>query len=157
MAERENRSGFVRVVSGIAEGILHGARDIIMSQIQKAILVVLAAGATLGAVQFASGHDLVGGRLTAAAVPQSAVNRVIKADRAAVPVTGLKSQTVALKPGGLPDTSVLIRVPVREEARTRPLAPARARPGDGRKVACEPVVSVLTEVAKLLQPGRCIT
>jgi hypothetical protein len=24
-------------------------------------------------------------------------------------------------------------------------------------VACEPVVSVLTEVAKLLQPGRCVT
>ena len=24
-------------------------------------------------------------------------------------------------------------------------------------VACEPPVSVLTEVAKLLQPGRCVT
>jgi hypothetical protein len=24
-------------------------------------------------------------------------------------------------------------------------------------MACEPVVSVLTEVAKLLEPGRCIT
>jgi hypothetical protein len=24
-------------------------------------------------------------------------------------------------------------------------------------VACEPVVSVLTEVAKQLQPGRCVT
>jgi hypothetical protein len=31
-----------------------------------------------------------------------------------------------------------------------------AKPGD-RKVACEPVVSVLTEVAKQLQPGRCVT
>jgi hypothetical protein len=27
----------------------------------------------------------------------------------------------------------------------------------GRTVACEPVVSVLTEVAKQLPPGRCIT
>ena len=129
-----------------------------MSQIQKGILVVLAAGATLGAVQLASGHDLVGGRLTAtAAAPESAVNRAAKADRAAVPATALRSQTVALKPGGLPDTSVLIRVPAREEARNRPATPARAKPGDGRKVACEPVVSVLTDVAKLLQPGRCIT
>jgi len=32
------------------------------------------------------------------------------------------------------------------------------KPGDRKMtVACEPVVSVLTEVAKLLQPGRCVT
>jgi hypothetical protein len=29
--------------------------------------------------------------------------------------------------------------------------------GQKTAVACEPVVSVLTEVAKLLQPGRCVT
>ena len=29
--------------------------------------------------------------------------------------------------------------------------------GGRRMVACEPVVSVLTEIAKTLQPGRCVT
>ena len=30
-------------------------------------------------------------------------------------------------------------------------------PSRRQMVACEPVVSVLTEVAKQLQPGRCVT
>jgi hypothetical protein len=63
---------------------------------------------------------------------------------------------------------VVVRVPVvqspvvqepvaQEEVRNRPAPPAR--PGATKKmtVACEPPVSVLTEVAKLLQPGRCVT
>ncbi|BBC03464.1 hypothetical protein AB7M49_003021 [Bradyrhizobium elkanii] len=131
-----------------------------MSKIQMGIFAALAAGLTLGAVQLASGHDLIGGQqVTTALAPESAVNRAAKTDRATAQVTGLPSRTVALKVERLPDTSVLVRVPVaREEARHRPAAaPARARPGDTRKVACEPVVSVLTEVAKLLQPGRCVT
>ena len=38
-------------------------------------------------------------------------------------------------------------------------APSLFNSGDRRKatVACEPMVSVLTEVAKQLQPGRCVT
>jgi hypothetical protein len=45
---------------------------------------------------------------------------------------------------------------VTEEIRNRPAAPAK--PGASKMtVACEPPVSVLTEVAKLLQPGRCVT
>ncbi|MBR0874142.1 hypothetical protein JQ633_27540 [Bradyrhizobium tropiciagri] len=134
-----------------------------MSQMQKGILGVLALGATLGAVQLASGHDLIGGQQVATTpAVESAVNRAAKADRATVPSAAAKSQTFAMKFDGLPDTSVLVRVPAtreatKNEARNRPVAPARARPGDGRKVACEPVVSVLTDVAKLLQPGRCIT
>ncbi|QPF84194.1 hypothetical protein IC762_32015 [Bradyrhizobium genosp. L] len=130
-----------------------------MSQIHKAILGVLALGATLGAVQFASGHDLIGGQQIAATpAPEGAVNRAAKADRSAVPAAGQSTRTIALKFDGLPDTSVLVRVPVaKQEARNRPQAPAAARSGEGRKVACEPVVSVLTDVAKLLQPGRCIT
>jgi hypothetical protein len=37
-------------------------------------------------------------------------------------------------------------------------APAAQQVKDQRRtVACEPVVSVLTEIAKRLQPGRCIT
>ncbi|MGY3532493.1 hypothetical protein ACVIHD_004814 [Bradyrhizobium embrapense] len=159
MAGRENPTGFVRVVSVIAKGNFRGARDIAMSKIQKGIFAALAASLTLGAVQLASGHDLIGGQqVTTALAPESAVNRAAKTDRAVAPIAALPSRTVALKLDRLPDTSVLVRVPVaREEARNRPAAPARARPGDTRKVACEPVVSVLTEVAKLLQPGRCVT
>jgi len=139
-----------------------------MPQIQQGIFGVLAVGLTIGAVQLASGHDLIGGQqVNTAMAPESAVNRAAKADRAAGPVAGQQSQTIALKLDGLPDTSVLIRVPVAQvavpqetikgEARSRPVAPGPARPGEARKVACEPVVSVLTEAAKLLQPGRCIT
>ncbi|WP_407149012.1 hypothetical protein [Bradyrhizobium sp. ORS 86] len=150
-------------MSGIAKGILkpifHGAKDITMSQIQKGIFGALAVGLTLGAVQLASGHDLIGGQqVTTTPAPESAVNRTTKADRVAAPVVGAKTKTVALKFDGLPATSVLVLVPViKEEARNRPAGPGPARPGEARKIACEPVVSVLTDVAKLLQPGRCVT
>ena len=57
----------------------------------------------------------------------------------------------------LADTSVLVRVPVaKEEARNRPVAPVKSGKSKNA-VACEPPVSVLTEVAKLLEPGRCVT
>ena len=59
-------------------------------------------------------------------------------------------------------TSVLVRVPVvkkpETEARNRPAAPSLFNSGGSKRtVACEPMVSVLTEVAKQLQPGRCVT
>ncbi len=67
-----------------------------------------------------------------------------------------------MKVESLTDTSILVRVPVAKEARNLPPAPVATKPGErkpNRKmaVACEPTVSVLTEVAKLLQPGRCVT
>ena len=132
-----------------------------MPQIQKGILGLLAVGLTLGAVQLASGHDLIGRQTTAAQAavePDSIVNRAAKADRIATLPSGARSRTIALKVDGLPDTSVLVSVPAaKEEARNRPVGPGAAQPGEPRKLACEPVVSVLTDVAKLLQPGRCVT
>jgi hypothetical protein len=126
-----------------------------MSQIHKGIFAALAVALTGGAAQFASGHDLAG--LQAAFVaPETGVNRAAKADRAAVVPARSQTQTIALRVDGVADTSVLVRVPVAEETRARPAAPAFAKPGK-TAVACEPVVSVLTEVAKLLQPGRCVT
>ena len=50
---------------------------------------------------------------------------------------------------------MLVRVPVvkdqaKDQARNRPVGPAKPV---AKTIACEPPVSVLTEVAKLLQPG----
>ncbi|MGL9623591.1 hypothetical protein QRQ56_37115 [Bradyrhizobium sp. U531] len=146
-----------------------------MSQIHKVFLGVIAAAATLGAVQvgavqLASGHDLAD-RWQAVAdipsqstsvVPSNNVNRAGKADRlsetrqAAVP-----TRTVSMRLNDLADTSVLLRVPaVIETGNAKPPTTlllnqqkARSRP----TIACEPMVSSLTEVAKLLQPGRCVT
>jgi hypothetical protein len=130
-----------------------------MSQIFKAILAALAITAAFGAVQFASGHDLTGRRQLAAAEPATDINRAAKADRAAFRAARSPTETITIRSVGLEDTSVVVRVPVaQEEVRNRP-APPPAKPGVSKKmtVACEPPVSVLTEVAKLLQPGRCVT
>ena len=130
-----------------------------MSQIFKAILAALAVTATFDAVQLASGHDLIGGRQLASTIPAADVNRAAKVDRATLKAATGQSETITIRSVGLEDTSVVVRVPVaQDEVRNRPAPPA-AKPGPTKKmtVACEPPVSVLTEVAKLLQPGRCVT
>ena len=134
-----------------------------MSQIFKAFLATLAVSATCGAVQLASGHDLTGRRqlasTAASTAPAAAINRAAKADRAALKAAPGQSETITIRGVGLDDTSVVIRVPVvaNDEVRNRPTPPA-TKPGAAKTaIACEPPVSVLTEVAKLLQPGRCIT
>jgi len=124
----------------------------------KGILGASAVSLTFGAVQFASGRDL--GSLSQAPVSLVTlvsaglgIDRTAKGDRAAsVSALAGRTQTISLRLEGLSDTSVLVSVPVAHVAR----GTSFAKPGD-RKVACEPVVSVLTEVAKQLQPGRCIT
>ena len=135
-----------------------------MSQIRKGIFGALAICLVSGAVQFAFGHDLIGGQKvsTSAYAPETSVNRAAKADRGALVPTTAKTETIALKLDSLAETSIVIRVPViRDEARSRPpVVPSAIKPGARNSkttLACEPVVSVLTEVAKLLQPGRCLT
>jgi hypothetical protein len=131
-----------------------------MSQLATGIFGAIAISMTFGVAQFALGRDLsfnpLGGN-------EAAINRAAKADRAAV-VTGspMPMRTISLRLDSLSDTSILIRMPVAREvaqqARNRPPAPSVLKPGTGKPtLACEPVVSVLTEVAKLLQPGRCVT
>ena len=133
-----------------------------MSQIFKAILAALAVTATLGAVQLASGHDLAGLRQIASTEAAGEINRAAKADRAALKAAQSQTETITIRNVGLDDTSVVVRVPVVTEAsRNRPAAPAKpaaSKPGASKTaIACEPPVSVLTDVAKLLQPGRCVT
>ena len=129
-----------------------------MSQIIKGIFGALAVTLAFGALQFASGHDLVG-RQTVGLAPETGVNRTAKADRVAVVPSAIPTQTIALRFDSLADTSILVRVPVvKSEAGPRPTPPLVTKPGLRKTtVACEPVVSVLTEVAKRLEPGRCIT
>ena len=127
-----------------------------MSQIRKASLGAVAVMFTLGAVQFASGHDLVNRWQAASEQPGQIVNRG-KADRLA----GLKSgaiptRTVSLRLNDLADTSVVLRIPS-AQARTAKSPTLLRNKSQKPTLACEPVVSALTEVAKLLQPGRCVT
>ena len=138
------------------------------SRKSQAIFGALAAIATLGAVQIGAGaaasSPTLADRFQALGEPAGAagINRAAKGDRDAnVPQALEPARTVLLKVDSLADTSVLVRIRVQKEARNLPLVPApAAKPASDKPkkmVACEPVVSVLTEVAKLLQPGKCVT
>ena len=97
------------------------------------------------------------------------VNRETKGDRVASELSpgGL---TLSFKVPSIPETSVLMRVPAGETADALRKAPAtttgkasskgssdRSSSSGPRPVACEPVVSILTAVAKQLEAGRCVT
>lgn len=133
-----------------------------MSQIQKVFLSAFAIVATLGAVQFASGHDLVDRWQAIADKPGHNVNRAAKADRLAeIKPAAVPTRTVSMRLNDLADTSVLLRVPAVIEtgnAKTPVLLQNQKKPRNNKPtIACEPMVSSLTEVARLLQPGRCVT
>ncbi len=140
-----------------------------MSPIQKVFLGAVAIAATIGAVQagamqLSSGHDLAD-RLQALADtadrPGHNVNRTGKADRLAeVKPAEIQTRTVSMRLNDLADTSVLLRVPaVIKAGNAKPPALLQNQKQGRNKptIACEPMVSSLTEVAKLLQPGRCVT
>jgi hypothetical protein len=152
-----------------------------MSQLSKAFFSAAALTLAFGAIHLASGRDIgrndplaklaiaqfgplsFTGALASAQVsptsPSAAVNRAGKTDRAAdVPALAKHSQTISLRLNALPETSVLIRMPLAHEAQDRvPRLPIVKPVVDKPMVACEPSVSVLTEVAKHLEPGRCVT
>jgi hypothetical protein len=125
----------------------------------------MVAGATMfGAIQYASGNDLRGTLTDSDKSASTGVNRAAKGDRASLITTqNEQSQTLSFRVQGLSDTSVLLRMgvapvvaPTKNEAvNIRPL-PMNAKP-QRAAVGCEPPVSVLSEMAKMLQPGRCVT
>ena len=152
-------------------------------RISKGVFGAIALSLTFGAAQFASGRDLgrdlsgqdfaadAQDRLQSAfqdplqdpsqqspSMGEIAINRAAKSDRAAGVVgSPAPTRTISLRPQGASDSSILIRIPM-AQARGGSSAPAVTRSGDRKMaVACEPVVSVLTEVVRLLQPGRCVT
>jgi hypothetical protein len=133
------------------------------------VLSALAAALSVGAVQFASGHDLTAGLLRPAST-SSLVNRSAKADRAQVLPSVGQTKTIALHLSQFADTSFLLRIPAAKvpaktagDSNNVAISPPRlVIKTDGgkdakRPVACEPSVSILTEIAKSLQPGRCVT
>jgi hypothetical protein len=89
--------------------------------------------------------------------PSHIVNRAGKTDRLAdIKPFAVPTKTVSLRLNDLADTSVLLRIPSAQARTTK--QPTLLR-NQSRKptLACEPVVSALTDVARLLQPGRCVT
>jgi hypothetical protein len=114
------------------------------------IVGVFALSLTLGAAQFALGRDLSEVAPPVRVSQDAVINRATKSDRAAVAAAPApRTDTIALRLGGLSNMSVLLRVPAAQALRALPKAQST--------FACEPVVSVLTAVAKQLPPGRCIT
>jgi hypothetical protein len=138
-----------------------------MSQLSRGIFAAIAVSLTCGvggAVQFAAGRDLSGPMPGSSAISEAAINRAAKADRAGrLSEGGVQTRAVSVRLYGLAGTSVVVRIPVAREARNAPSAPLVTRSGDRKPgdrkmtVACEPVVSVLTEIARRLEPGRCVT
>jgi len=130
-----------------------------MSKTSTAFLGAFAITLTLGAVQLAFGHDLVDRwQAVTDSKPGHNVNRSAKADRiAALKPSAVPTRTVSLRLNDLADTSVLLRVPFTEAKNSRQPMLLQTPHSSRKPVACEAVVSSLTEVAKLLQPGRCVT
>lgn len=143
-----------------------------MSKVSSLVLGVVSGAAMFGAIQYASGNDLrasnLRGTLTesdtaiSAPSPALAVNRTAKGDRDTTPAKLDAGQTLSFHVHGLVDTSVLLRLAgPAPKAQTDKPASTKAIPIDTRPrkatVACEPPVSLLTEVARSLQPGRCVT
>ena len=120
-----------------------------MPQIRKAFFGAAATTLALSAAQLAFGHDLAGRWSAVPETSSNLVNRAAKADRITDPKAAtVPMRTVSLRLNDLADTSVMIRVPLAAEARS--VKPPILLQNHIRKptVACEPVVSSLTDVAK---------
>src|ERR1700738_1000855 len=130
-----------------------------MPQLSRGVFAAIAVSLTLSAVPLALGRDLSGGVQDPQGTPATAVNRAAKVDRAAgVARPDIRTRTISLRLNGHADMSVLVRIPVAQATQGHSSVPTLLKSGERKvTVACEPVVSVLTEVAKLLPPGRCVT
>ena len=136
-----------------------------MAKVSSLVLGMVAGATMFGAIQYASGNDLRGTLTDADKVASDGVNRTAKGDRASmISAQTEQRQTVSFSVQVLSDTSVLLRLaatPAKSETakneaiNIRPV-PVNAKP-QRAAVGCEPPVSVLSEMAKILQPGRCVT
>lgn len=131
-----------------------------MFQLASGILGAAAATLAFSTVHLeisAKGEQGQAAMVRADAVPQ--VERAGKGDRLIAPSVQGQNLTISFRLPGV-DSSVMMRVllPAGGSATDHKVAPPADRASTGKRmVACEPSVSVLTPVAKLLQPSRCIT
>jgi hypothetical protein len=134
-----------------------------MSRLSTGIFGAVAICLGFGAIQFAFGHDLVASipNVSPVGTSEAGINRAAKADRAPVAASTAQTRTIALRLESLADTSILIRLPMAQAGQNTPRGagmPSLMKTGNGRPTeACEPMVSILTDVVKQLQPGRCVT
>jgi hypothetical protein len=133
-----------------------------MIQLASGILGAAAATLAFGAVhlEVAAGNDMLGPRQVvtsqSADTIAASIDRAGKGDRLGNSVSSESpSFTLSFRMPGVTDSSVMMRVPAPEVARSTP--PSRNSGSAGRRVACEPSVSVLTPIAKQLDAARCVT
>ena len=142
-----------------------------MSRIATGFVGVTVAALTLGAVsiEIASGHGLGVVKPNDASLRTENtiaydVNRTSKTDRIAMQRSELEGPTIVFQHPNLPSTTIAAQVrqglpEAGESLGLRSQQDSRARKPTKQKIAtaCERNVSALTEVAKLLDAGRCIT
>ena len=138
-----------------------------MTRRSLSLLATTAAFALFGGLHF----EIAAGRALDRLVPDDArlqtgtdiavtgINRSAKRDRAEVSVSSAEGRTITFQHPDLPSTTVALRLWETAGANSRPALKARKPPDQKPKqaVACEGVVSGLTEVAKQLEAGRCVT
>jgi hypothetical protein len=142
-----------------------------MSHISTAGLGLIAAALAFGGVQFGMASDnglargVAGWRQTVIGDVGSTVNRSAKADRGALMPAPTNTVTLSFRLRELNDTSIAMRLPTADALRLRHSVNGGAAPDRTIKdnnstnkpmIACEPVVSPLTDIAKQLGPGRCL-
>jgi hypothetical protein len=88
-----------------------------------------------------------------------AINRGAKGDRGEISSNAAERRTIIFEHPDLQSTTVALRLWETAGAKNRPPSKNGKAPSDKPKqaVACEGVVSALTEVAKQLEAGRCVT
>ncbi|RTL53591.1 MAG: hypothetical protein EKK40_03275 [Bradyrhizobiaceae bacterium] len=148
-----------------------------MVQISSGVLGAAAAALAFGAVhlEVAAGNDLLGPRNLVSSEQSfqdassrayddtaASVNRAAKADRESAPAAEHAGVTMSFRLANVPATSIVTRVqaPAASGSALRidnPQAKNIPPHSGSRIVACEPSVSVLTPVARQLQPSRCVT
>ena len=114
---------------------------------------------TFGAVQFASGSSLSASLSIAATAQANSVNRSLKSDRSQRYGPNASERTISLNLAGMNDTSVLVRIPVTvpaKKASDGSIAP-KASASMRRHCRLRTGRQRLTDVAKFLSPGRCMT
>jgi hypothetical protein len=97
---------------------------------------------------------------TATTVAALAVNRDAKSDRGDISSNSEEGRTIVFQHPSLQSTTVALHLWETVNAVKKAPAPKHGKPAVDKNrpaIACESAVSVLTEVAKQVEVGRCVT